>query len=119
MAEEFDPEKCGMMVCPVCKGYGRIPYPDDVRVCQNCGGFGFIRKEENEKLMDTTESFRVLIVEDSTLFRQLFKETLHDRFPSIEIHEAIDGEEALQQVETYVPILSSWTFDCLERMVLS
>jgi len=105
MVKEFDPEKCGMMVCPVCKGYGRILYPDDVKVCQNCGGFGFIRKEGNEKLMDTTESLRVLIVEDSTLFRQLFKETFHNRFPSVEIYEAIDGEEALLQVETLRPNL--------------
>ena len=48
---------------------------------------------------------KVLIVEDSTLFRQLFKETLQDRFPSIEIHEAVNGEEALQKVETLCPNL--------------
>jgi DNA-binding NarL/FixJ family response regulator len=58
-----------------------------------------------EELMDTTGSFRVLIVEDSTLFRQLFKETLHNRFPSVEIYEAIDGGEALRQVETIRPNL--------------
>lgn len=62
-------------------------------------------KAEMEKLMDMTGSIRVLIVEDSTLFRQLFKETLHDRFPSVEIYEAIDGEEALLQVETFRPNL--------------
>jgi CheY-like chemotaxis protein len=62
-------------------------------------------KAEMEKLMDTTGSFRVLIVEDSTLFRQLFKETFHDRFPSVEIYEAVDGEEALLQVETFRPNL--------------
>ena len=42
MDKKFNPEKFGMMVCPVCDGYGRIGYPDDVKVCQNCGGFGFI-----------------------------------------------------------------------------
>jgi len=94
-----------MMVCSVCKGYGRIRYPDDVKVCQNCGGFGFVRKDGNEKLKDMTETFRVLIVEDSTLFRQLFKETFHNRFPSVEIYEAINGEEALLQVETLRPNL--------------
>ena len=105
-----------MMVCPVCKGYGRIRSPDGVRVCQDCGGFGFIRgvgkssdqkeiKAKMEKLMDITGSIRVLIVEDSTLFRQLFKKTLHDRFPSVEIYEAIDAEEALLQVETLRPDL--------------
>jgi DNA-binding NarL/FixJ family response regulator len=35
----------------------------------------------------------------------LFKETLHDRFQSIEIYEAVDGEEALLLVETFRPIL--------------
>ena len=58
-----------------------------------------------EKLIDMTGSLRVLIVEDSTLFRQLLKETLHDRFPSVEIYQAIDGEEALLQVETLRPHL--------------
>ena len=62
-------------------------------------------KAEMEKLMHKTGSFRVLIVEDSTLFRQLFKEVLHNRFPSVEVHEAIDGEEALQKVETLRPNL--------------
>ncbi len=55
--------------------------------------------------MDMTGSFRVLIVEDSTLFRQLFKQTFHDRFPSIELYQAIDGEGALRQVETLRPHL--------------
>jgi len=45
MDRKFSPEKYGMMVCPVCNGYGRIWSPDEVRVCQNCGGFGFIREE--------------------------------------------------------------------------
>ena len=62
-------------------------------------------KAEMKKLMDMTGSFRVLIIEDSTLFRQLFKEALHDRFPSVEIYEAISGEEALLQVETLRPNL--------------
>ncbi len=52
-----------------------------------------------------TGSIKVLIVEDSTLFRQLFKETLQDRFPSVEIYEAINGEKALLQVETLRPNL--------------
>ncbi len=62
-------------------------------------------KAEMEKLMDTIGSVRVLTVEDGTLFRQLFKEALHDRFPSVEIYEAIDGEEELLQVETLRPNL--------------
>jgi CheY-like chemotaxis protein len=62
-------------------------------------------KAEMEKMMHKTGSFRALIVEDSTLFRQLFKEVLHNRFPSVEVDEAIDGGEALQKVETLRPNL--------------
>jgi len=46
---------------------------------------------------------RVLIVEDSPLFRKLLKETLHSRFPSIDISEAENGEEALQKVKIFCP----------------
>ena len=45
MDKKFNPEKFGMMICPLCDGYGRIRFPDDVKVCQNCGGFGLTRKE--------------------------------------------------------------------------
>ena len=58
-----------------------------------------------EKLTDRTGSFRILIVEDSAVFRQLFKEGLHNRFPSAELYEATDGGEALLQVETLLPNL--------------
>jgi CheY-like chemotaxis protein len=62
-------------------------------------------KAEMEKMLVLTGGLKILIVEDSTLFRKLFKVALHDRFPSIEIHEARDGEEALLQVETFRPNL--------------
>jgi CheY-like chemotaxis protein len=62
-------------------------------------------KAEMERRMDTTGGLRVLVVEDSTLFRQLFKEALHNRFPSVEIYEAVDGREALLQVEASRPNL--------------
>ena len=62
-------------------------------------------KVEMEKLMVIPRGLKVLIVEDSTLFRQLFKEMLHDRFPLVEIHEAVNGEEALQKIETLHPNL--------------
>ena len=52
-----------------------------------------------------TEKFRILIVEDSTLIRQLLKETLHERFPLIEVYQAIEGEEALLKIETLRPHL--------------
>jgi two-component system response regulator YesN len=49
--------------------------------------------------------FRTLIVEDSFIFRKLLKETLQSRFPSMDIVEAIDGEEALQKIKTTPPDL--------------
>ena len=58
-----------------------------------------------EKRMARPEGLKVLIVEDNTLFRRLFQETLHNRFPSVEIHEAVNGEEALQKIETLHPNL--------------
>ena len=45
MDKQFMPEKYGMTAWTICDGQGRIYSPDDVKVCQNCGGFGFIRKE--------------------------------------------------------------------------
>lgn len=46
---------------------------------------------------------RILIVEDNAFFLQFLKETLHSRFPSIDILEAGGGEEALQKIETSLP----------------
>lgn len=50
-------------------------------------------------------NLKILIVEDNHSFRQLFKENLHSRFPSIEIFEAADGKEVLQIVEAHSPSL--------------
>ena len=58
-----------------------------------------------EKIMRGSGRLNVLVVEDSTLFRQLLKETLSDRFPSIEIREAVDGKEAFQEIEISLPDL--------------
>jgi DNA-binding NarL/FixJ family response regulator len=43
---------------------------------------------------------RTLIVEDNTTFRQSFKEILRSEFPSLDILEAADGEEAIQMVNS-------------------
>ncbi len=70
--------------------------------------FGISLREvqaEMEHFMAKSGCLKVLIVEDSTLFRQLFKEMLHDRFPSIGIYEANNGEEALQIIEAFSPHL--------------
>jgi len=58
-----------------------------------------------ERPKDKAGGFKILIVDDSILFRQLLKETLHNRFPSISISEATDVEEALQKVEAFLPAL--------------
>ncbi len=56
-----------------------------------------------ERPRDKAGGFKVLIVEDSALFRKLLKDTLHDRFPTIGIYEAKDGKEALHEVEAIHP----------------
>lgn len=48
---------------------------------------------------------RALIVEDSAIFRTLLKETLHSRFPSMEILEATDGKGAMEKVLSHPPDL--------------
>ena len=53
--------------------------------------------------MDRLKVFKILIVDDSALFRQTLKEVLQVRFPSIEIDEAIDGEKARQKIKTSPP----------------
>ena len=62
-------------------------------------------RAQMEKLIHRSGGSKVLIVEDSTLFRELLKEMLRDRFPSIEIHEAVDGKGAFQKIETSRPDL--------------
>lgn len=48
---------------------------------------------------------RVLIVEDSTIFRTLLKETLQPRFPAMQILEAGDGEVAMEKIASQLPDL--------------
>jgi len=50
--------------------------------------------------------FRTLIVEDSTFFRQLLKETLLSKFPSMDILEAESAEEAMKDIEASHPDLA-------------
>jgi DnaJ-class molecular chaperone len=40
----FDPEKYGMLLCPLCTGKGFVINPER-QCCQKCGGFGYIKKE--------------------------------------------------------------------------
>ena len=46
---------------------------------------------------------KTLIVEDNATFRQSLKDLLCSRFPLMVIGEAVDGEEALQKIDTLAP----------------
>jgi len=43
----FDPEKYRMVICPCCKGSGRLAKNLNGKdeVCPECGGFGHLKKE--------------------------------------------------------------------------
>jgi CheY-like chemotaxis protein len=62
-------------------------------------------RDDIEKLRDVTRTFKILVVEDGPFFRELFKLTLQNRFPTVEIYEAVDGEQAFRKVETLHPNL--------------
>ena len=49
--------------------------------------------------------FVTLIVEDNASFREYFKESLQNRFPSMVIEETGDGNEVLQKVGNLYPVL--------------
>jgi DnaJ-class molecular chaperone len=47
MHDNFDPERYGMLFCIECEGNGKLlSDSDDTEICPKCGGFGFIKKEE-------------------------------------------------------------------------
>jgi len=48
---------------------------------------------------------RALIVDDSRFFRETFKTRLLERFPSMVIHEAINGKEAMEKINRSPPHL--------------
>jgi DNA-binding NarL/FixJ family response regulator len=49
--------------------------------------------------------FKILLVDPNVPFRQSLKKVLVNRFPSVEIQEAADGNEGLQKVEDFYPHL--------------
>ncbi len=51
------------------------------------------------------EAFKILIVEDNDVYRNLFKDILQKSFPEIAIDEATDGRGALQKVNAFLPDL--------------
>jgi DNA-binding NarL/FixJ family response regulator len=48
---------------------------------------------------------KTLIVEDNANYRQILKDSLQTLFPSMVIHEATEGNEALERVVTFQPEL--------------
>ena len=52
-----------------------------------------------------TNKLRTLIVEDNNLFRQTLRESLQASFPEIAIDEAVNGTEALEKVNAFLPDL--------------
>jgi len=49
--------------------------------------------------------FKILIVDPNDPFRRSLKKVLVNRFPSVDIQEAADGNEGLQKVEDFHPHL--------------
>jgi DNA-binding NarL/FixJ family response regulator len=48
---------------------------------------------------------KILIVEDSTFFRRLLKETLLSQYPKLDISEAPSAEEAFKNINGFTPDL--------------
>ncbi len=55
MVDKFDPKKYGMLFCLECDGNGKLlTDSDDIQICPKCGGFGFVKKEnEPDKKKDS------------------------------------------------------------------
>jgi len=49
----FGPERYNMLLCPECKGAGKKSIGSEyIKVCLKCGGFGWIKKDENSVKKD-------------------------------------------------------------------
>jgi DNA-binding NarL/FixJ family response regulator len=48
---------------------------------------------------------RTLMIEDNEIFRKTLKRILTSKFPSMQIEEAVDGNEAFSKIETQPPEL--------------
>lgn len=49
--------------------------------------------------------FNIMLVEDNAMFRQQIRDVLLARFPSTEVREAANGDEALKEVDRDCPEL--------------
>ena len=56
MDDNFDPKRYGMLFCLECNGNGKLlTDSDDIQICPKCGGFGFVKKEnEPDKKKDSS-----------------------------------------------------------------
>jgi len=51
MGSRFNPDRYGMIYCPVCRGSGKLLNGSEGRVvCKICGGFGLTKKEKENNL---------------------------------------------------------------------
>ena len=49
IGRSFNPNRYGMIYCPVCKGSGKIVNGlEGGVICKTCGGFGFIKKHKSD-----------------------------------------------------------------------
>ncbi len=50
--KSFNPEKYKMISCPSCGGTGKSSNGDEgAKVCSQCGGFGWVRKEGDHRAL--------------------------------------------------------------------
>ena len=64
-----------------------------------------IQDANSNKTRKRSPMFKILIVDPNDPFRQSLKKVLVNRFPSVDIQEAADGNEGLQKVEVFHPHL--------------
>jgi DNA-binding NarL/FixJ family response regulator len=62
----------------------------------------FTRSKETE-IRRVISMCKVLIVEDNATFRQMLKEILYSRFPTMDIAEEPDGSGLFSKIETFHP----------------
>ena len=53
----------------------------------------------------SNEKFRILIVDDNEVFRDLLRKHLQRSFPTVAFEEATNGDEALREVDAFLPNL--------------
>ncbi len=61
VGRRFDPNRYGMIFCPNCSGSGRsFADAQGANVCNVCGGFGLIKKEERKASLVESHLFGCL-----------------------------------------------------------